>query len=91
VKPECVTEFESVYGSEGDWAILFRNSPFYRGTQLLRKQSSPPVYEVVDLWEDLESYEQFKADFQHEYEALDRKCERLTVKETPIGHFYQEA
>lgn len=91
VKPDCVTEFESIYGSEGDWAILFRNSPFYRGTRLLRKQASPPVYEVIDSWQDVESYQQFKADFRQEYDSLDKRCERLTVKETPIGYFQREA
>ena len=36
IAEEKVAAFESAYGPEGNWAQLFRKSPEYLGTELLR-------------------------------------------------------
>ena len=36
VQPGQAAGFERAYAPEGDWARLFRRSPAYRGTELLR-------------------------------------------------------
>ena len=36
IAEEKVADFEAAYGPEGAWAQLFRSSPDYLGTELLR-------------------------------------------------------
>ena len=90
VRPEFVNEFESVYGPDGDWAQLFRRSDLYRGTELIKKQDSPAIYEVIDHWWSMQAYDAFKAQNRAAYDSLDKECERLTVKEAPMGRVEQE-
>jgi len=84
--------FESAYGPEGDWARLFRRAPGYLGTELLRigapgVAGEPCRYLTIDRWTTLADFERFRDVHRDEYEALDRRCEELTTRETPIGRF----
>jgi hypothetical protein len=85
VRPEHEKQFVSIYGPKGDWAQLFTKSPAYHGTQLLRDSSRR--YVTVDSWNSLEDFETFKHQFEHDYRALDTRCESLTQLEEKIGVF----
>ena len=89
VKKDCLDQFERRYGPYGDWAMLFRKSPFYDRTLLIRDSKVPTHYMVTDIWSDLASYESFKKNFKDAYEALDKACEAFTVNERCLGHFEQ--
>jgi heme-degrading monooxygenase HmoA len=86
-KPNLVADFERDYNSEGSWAQLFRRSPGYRGTTLLRDSAASNRYLLWDCWDSLASFEQFKRDHGAEYAALDKQCEELTEEETKVGVF----
>ncbi|HZR27347.1 MAG TPA: antibiotic biosynthesis monooxygenase family protein [Terriglobales bacterium] len=86
-KPEKVEQFERDYGPEGIWAQLFRRSPHYERTVLLRDPAQPAGYIVIDIWQDEASYQAFKKEFHEEYQRIDRECEALTLEETPLGIF----
>lgn len=68
-------------------AILFRRSPGYIGTRLLRDRDDPLRFVTVDDWESEQHYRAFRTQFSSEYEALDRICEELTSAETAVGQF----
>ena len=87
VKPEKTEQFERDYGPEGIWAQLFRRSPRYERTSLLRDPSQEASYIVIDIWQDEGSYHAFKKEFHVDYQRLDRECEALTVEEKPLGIF----
>ncbi len=87
VKPESVTAFEEIYGPDGAWAQLFRQSPDYMGTELLRELDHPGRYVTLDRWTSRDSLGRFKKDHQSAYTALDKQCETLTEKETFLGDF----
>jgi heme-degrading monooxygenase HmoA len=89
--PDKVPEFQSVYGSRGAWATLFRRSPGFVGTELLQSTSDPNLYVTVDRWEDAASWDAFKQTFSEEYASLDDRCESLTVNESEIGTFHSPA
>lgn len=89
VKPGSEKRFESVYGPEGDWALLFRRDSTYQRTLLLRDPSRACTYVTCDFWETREAYESFRRANSHEYLALDRICEELTLAERRIGAFEQ--
>ena len=50
IAEEKVPAFEAAYGPEGAWAKLFRTSPDYQGTELLRDASNPSSYLTIDRW-----------------------------------------
>jgi heme-degrading monooxygenase HmoA len=61
------TEFERVYGPEGEWAHFFRGGRGYVGTELLRDVETPGRYLVVDRWESRDAYNDFAAANRDEY------------------------
>jgi quinol monooxygenase YgiN len=84
-KPDKIEQFERDYGPDGVWAQLFRKSPRYESSVLLRDPAQDASYVVIDIWQDEGSYHAFKKDFQDEYERIDRQCEALTLEEKPLG------
>ncbi|HWE82124.1 MAG TPA: antibiotic biosynthesis monooxygenase [Gaiellaceae bacterium] len=61
------TEFERVYGPDGDWARFFATGTGFVGTELLRDVDGPGRYVVVDRWETREAYNEFVAANRDEY------------------------
>jgi heme-degrading monooxygenase HmoA len=84
---EKIAEFEAAYGPAGPWATLFRTSPDYMGTELLRDAFIPGNYLTIDRWTSEEAFRAFRKDHDPEYEALDRSCDPLTCRETRIGAY----
>ncbi len=85
VRQEKVSDFEHHYGPAGSWAQLFRRSPAYRGTTLLR--DSGHRYITRDCWDSLESFRDFRRQHALEYDELDRTCEGYTESERQLGVF----
>ena len=87
IAEEKVPAFEAAYGPEGAWAKLFRTSPDYLGTELLRDAYIPGSYLTIDRWASEEAFRAFRKDHDADYEALDRACDALTSRETRIGAY----
>lgn len=87
VAEDQVAGFEASYGPEGAWAKLFRSSPHYLGTELLRDAYVPLNYLTIDRWVSEEAFRAFRKEHDHEYEALDRACDALTSRETRVGAY----
>lgn len=87
VEPEKTPAFEQAYGSAGAWAALFRKSPGYLRTELLRDQANPRRFLTMDLWTSQEAWRSFRSVYATEYERLDAECGGLAVRETEIGAF----
>jgi heme-degrading monooxygenase HmoA len=84
---EKVAGFEAAYGPEGSWAQLFRSSPSYLGTELLRDAYIPGRYLTIDRWASEDDFRAFRKAHDQEYEALDRACDALTNREARIGAY----
>jgi heme-degrading monooxygenase HmoA len=80
-------EFERLYGPAGVWVQLFRQAEGYVDTELLRDAEHPGRYFTIDRWETRDAFDVFKQRFPAEYEATDRECAALTVRETLLGRF----
>ncbi|MEA2564471.1 MAG: hypothetical protein QOH06_5975 [Acidobacteriota bacterium] len=87
VYPGQEGEFERAYGPEGDWARLFRRSPAYRGTELLRDPDAPELYLTLDRWDAAADFEAFKTANEEDYRRLDTACEPLCSEERLVGRF----
>ncbi len=82
-----VTLFEKAYAPDGTWAQFFRQSPAYLGTELYADEQNPQRYMTVDYWQSAEDYHAFLAQWQVEYQALDKQFEGWTSNETLVGKF----
>jgi heme-degrading monooxygenase HmoA len=87
VKPEKLSEFETIYSPNGAWAELFKKSMGYLGTELLCDETKPRHYLTIDRWESKEDYEAFLSQHEKEYKALDAQCEGLTESESLLGRW----
>jgi heme-degrading monooxygenase HmoA len=81
------SEFERAYGPSGEWALLFRRSDGYLGTELLQRSEDPREYLTLDRWTSRAAYEAFRARWSDEYRRLDHRLEELTEEETLLGTF----
>jgi heme-degrading monooxygenase HmoA len=87
IAEEQVPAFEAAYGPEGAWAKLFRASPNYLGTELLRDAYIPGSYLTIDRWASEDDFRAFRKDHDSEYESLDRSSDLFTGRETRIGAY----
>jgi heme-degrading monooxygenase HmoA len=87
IAEEKIAAFEAAYGPEGPWAQLFRSSPQYQGTELLRDAYVPGNYLTIDRWASEQAFRDFRRDHDPEYEVVDRSCDALVSRETRIGAF----
>ncbi|NOT32825.1 MAG: hypothetical protein HOP12_01510 [Candidatus Eisenbacteria bacterium] len=87
VKPERSEDFESLYREDGAWAELFRESPGFVSTTLMKDLKLPLRYMVADRWTSEEAFEEFKRSHAERYQALDLRCQRFTERETELGRF----
>ena len=62
IAEEKIAAFEAAYSPEGAWAQLFRTSPEYRGTELLRDAYIPGTYFTIDRWRSEEAFRAFRKD-----------------------------
>lgn len=87
IAEDKIHAFEAAYGPDGAWARLFRSSPHYLGTELLRDAYVPGGYLTIDRWASEDDFRAFRKDHDQEYESLDRSCDDLTSRETRIGAY----
>jgi heme-degrading monooxygenase HmoA len=87
IAEDKVAGFEAAYGADGAWEQLFRTSPEYLGTELLRDAYVSGNYLTIDRWSSEQAFRAFRKDHDGEYEVLDRKCDALTSKETRVGAY----
>ncbi len=87
IAEDKIAAFEAAYGPQGAWAQLFRSSPEYRGTELLRDAYVSGNYLTIDRWASEEAFRAFRKEHDAAYETLDRACDDLTARETRIGAY----
>jgi heme-degrading monooxygenase HmoA len=87
VKRDRIEDFEAIYREDGAWTELFRESPGFVSTTLMKDTRDSRRFVVADRWTSEELYEEFKRSHEKQYQALDERCRRLTERETEIGRF----
>ena len=87
VKKGQETEFEQLYGVEGEVAILNRQTRSYLGTSFLRDQNRPSRYIVIEYWSEMVVYEQHKAYRSDAIDKLERHRTALVESVEPLGVF----
>lgn len=88
IRPDRVEEFEALYRPDGPWVELFKRSPGFLSTTLMRDTHDPLRYMISDRWNSEASYEAFKLDFASDYAALSERGGRTHRAEHLIGRFH---
>jgi len=87
VKSGCEERFRSAYGPQGPWVRLFRTDSNFVETRLLQDVAQPGKFITLDFWHTRAAYESFKGLNHQAYAAIDKTCEELTTRESPLGEF----
>ena len=80
-----ISAFLEHYSVSGTWIVLFQKDQTYHGTKLMRDIEDETRYLTIDSWDNTDSFTQFRKRFAEEYQALGRRCEKLTDSERCIG------
>ncbi|HEX5633385.1 MAG TPA: antibiotic biosynthesis monooxygenase family protein [Gemmatimonadales bacterium] len=88
VRPDRLEEFESLYRPDGEWVELFKHSPGFLSTTLMRDTRDTLRFVIADRWTSEAAYESFKREFAADYQALSERGERMHRAEHLIGRFH---
>ena len=87
VKDGQETEFEQMYGVDGDWATMNRQTRSYLGSSFLRDQNRSRRYIVVEYWSEMLVYEQHRAFRSAAIASLEARRTTLVESVEPLGIF----
>jgi heme-degrading monooxygenase HmoA len=85
VAEDQAADFERIYGPDGDWAMLFRHSPGFLGTELFERVTEPGRYLTVDRFADEAAWRRFATDHAAAYAELDQRTQSLAVAERQLA------
>jgi hypothetical protein len=87
VKQGRHTEFEQLYGVEGEWTAMNRHARSYLGSSFLRDQNRSSRYIVVEYWSEMLVYEQHRAFRSEAIASLEERSRELVESREPLGIF----
>ena len=87
IRPEDSKTFERLYGADGEWTKLSRQSRSFLGSSFLRDIVAANRYLLVEYWSEMVVYEKHVADFSDEVAKLERQRERFVVRMENMGVF----
>ena len=86
-RPDRLDEFETLYRPDGPWVELFKKSPGFLSTTLMRDTRDTHRFVIADRWTSETLYEGFKEARAAEYRELSARGQRLIDREVEIGRF----
>lgn len=81
------TDFEQLYGADGDWTLVNRHSRSYLGSSFLRDQTLPSRYVVIEYWSEMLVYEEHKTFHSQRTRDLEAHRDELVASVEPLGIF----
>ena len=87
VKQGHETEFEQLYGVEGEWTAMNRHSRSYLGSSFLHDQSRSSRYVVIEYWSEMLVYEQHREFRADAVASLEERSRALIESVEPLGVF----
>ena len=87
VKAGKETEFEQLYGVNGEWARMSRGTRSYLGSSFLRDQNQSSRYIVIEYWSEMVVYEEHRAYRSDAIDSLETRRTQLVESVEPLGTF----
>jgi heme-degrading monooxygenase HmoA len=81
------TEFEQMFGADGEWAVMNRHSRSFLGMSFLRDQNTPARYIVLEYWSEMIIYEQHRTYRSDAIASLEARRAELVETFEPLGIF----
>jgi len=85
VKQGHEEEFEKLYGVDGEWTALNRQTRSYLGSSFLRDQNRSSRYVLVEYWSEMLVYEQHKGSRSAKIDAIEIRRAELVDAMEPLG------
>ena len=87
VKKGREQEFEKLYGADGDWTALNRNTRSYLGSSFLRDQNRSSRYLLIEYWSEMLVYEQHRTSLVGSamINAIETRRAELVEAMEPLG------
>ena len=80
-------EFEQLYGVDGEWTKLNRQTRSYLGSSFLRDQNHTSRYVVIEYWSEMLVYEQHRTYRSDAVISLEQRSAELVEATEPLGIF----
>ena len=87
VKNGRETEFEQLYGVDGEWTAINRQSRSFLGSSFLHDQNRLSRYIVIEYWSEMIVYEQHRVSRSAKIESLKDRSGALVDSVEPLGIF----
>jgi hypothetical protein len=81
------TEFEQLYGVDGEWTAMNRHTRSYLGSSFLHDQNRSSRYIVIEYWSEMIVYEQHRASRSAAIASLEERSTTLVDSVEPLGVF----
>jgi hypothetical protein len=85
VKKGREKEFETLYGVDGDWTALNRQTRSYLGSSFLRDQNRASRYLLTEFWSEMIVYEQHRTTRTGLIESIESRRAELVEAVEPLG------
>jgi quinol monooxygenase YgiN len=87
VKSGQETEFEQLFGSDGEWNVLNRQTRSFLGSSFLRDQNQPTHYILIEYWSEMVVSEQHRKYRRDAMSDLEQRRDALVETIEPLGVF----
>ena len=87
VKPGREAEFEQLYGVDGEWTTMNRQTRSYLGSSFLRDQSRATRYMLIEYWSEMLVYEQHRSYRSPARAAFEARRAQVVESVEPMGVF----
>lgn len=87
VKKGREREFEKLYGVDGDWTALNRQTRSYLGSAFLRDQAQSSRYLLTEYWSEMVVYEEHRTSRSALIESIEARRAELVETVQPLGIF----
>lgn len=87
VKNGRETEFEQLYGVDGEWTAMNRHTRSYLGSSFLHDQNRSSRYIVIEYWSEMIVYEQHRTFRSAAVASLEERSRTLVESVEPLGVF----
>jgi quinol monooxygenase YgiN len=85
VKKGREEEFEKLYGADGDWTALSRQTRSYLGSSFLHDQNQASRYLLIEYWSEMIVYEQHRASRAALIDSIETRRAELVDAVEPLG------
>jgi len=87
VKNGRETEFEQLYGVDGEWTTMNRHTRSYLGSSFLRDQNRSSRYILIEYWSEMIVYEQHRVYRSDTIVSLEGRRNTFVESVEPLGIF----